>query len=129
MLCPRCGAAARGEVTWCTQCYLDLRRVDEPGPEPVHPPVPSVPGVPAAPGAAVAPTWPCPCGTANSFDGSACTDCGAVFLSRLRSEGAPSLVLPLVGDVARFSRNQRLAGACGAAFLLSVLLGLLAVLV
>ncbi len=67
------------------------------------------------------PTWPCPCGTANPFEEIACTVCGATFLARLRTDETPSLVLPLVGDVARFTRTQRLLGACGAALLFSLL--------
>ncbi len=82
---------------------------------------------PSGPGAPD-PTWPCPCGTANSFEEIACTACGTAFLARLRDDEAPSLLLPLVGDVARFSRNQRLLGACGAALLLSLLFLLVGVL-
>lgn len=69
-----------------------------------------------------APAWPCPCGTSNSFDEALCVDCGAGFLSRLRGDEAPSLVLPGVGDVARFTRTQRLLGACAAALVLSLML-------
>ncbi len=142
--CPRCGAAARGQVTWCTQCYHDLTPAPPAGRAAraaADAPSPSVlltkagragqagqPGQDgqAAPGqtdpSTSSPTWPCPCGTANSYDETFCADCGDAFLSRLRGDETPSMVLPLVGDVARFSRTQRLLGACGAAFLVSLLL-------
>ncbi len=38
------------------------------------------------------------------------------------------MVLPLVGDVACLSRTQRLLGACGAAFLLALLILLIGLL-
>jgi len=32
--CPSCGAAVRGDVSWCTQCYTPLREGQEPTCEP-----------------------------------------------------------------------------------------------
>jgi hypothetical protein len=32
--CPSCGAAVRGDVSWCTQCYAPLREEQKPTREP-----------------------------------------------------------------------------------------------
>ncbi len=77
-----------------------------------------------APATAAAPSWPCTaCGTANPFDLDVCSSCGQAFLSGARDE-APLLVLPVVGDLTKMGRGQRLGLAAGLvlAFLALVLL-------
>ena len=152
--CPSCGAALRPGQLWCTLCYADLRPPEpEPTPEVAADPVAVVPPdiVAAAPdpldlstpldlvgraavpadltpaiGAAPAagPTWPCTtCGAANSFDRDLCGSCGSAFLAAARDDG-PLLELPVVGDLTRLSRAQRLGLAAGlvVAFLAVVLI-------
>ena len=72
------------------------------------------------------PTWPClRCGTANSFEATACRGCAAPFLSDPNPR--PALVLPLIGDLTAHSRGQRMAIALGASTVLAaVCLGLFA---
>lgn len=70
--------------------------------------------------------WPCSgCGAVNAVELDACAACGLGFLSGLRKTEPPLLVLPVVGDLARLSRAQRL-GVAGAVILLVVLLTALA---
>ena len=123
--CPSCGAAVRPDSPWCTLCYADLQppaAEPEPVPEAVPEPVattpapPPVPPVPAAAPSATPtanPTWPCTsCGTPNSFDRDTCSKCGTGFLAAAHDSG-PLLELPVVGDIARLSRAQRLALVSG----------------
>ena len=123
--CPRCGAAARRGAPWCTQCFLDLR------PEPAAPPAPPDPqAAPPAPAAtAEGPTWPCTgCGTANPLAQDTCSGCELAFLADLHQADAPSAVLPLVGDLLRLGRGQRVAAALALVVVLVGLAGLLALL-
>ncbi len=152
--CPSCGAALRPGQPWCTLCYADLRPsepepevADEPvavapsevvavapdpldlstpldlvGRAPVTLPADLSPtvGLEPAPG----PAWPCTtCGAANSFDRDVCGSCGSAFLAAARDEG-PLLELPVVGDLTRLGRAQRLGLAAGlvVAFLAVVLI-------
>jgi hypothetical protein len=148
--CPACGAAVRPESPWCTLCYADLRPKPEPEPEPapvdpvpapepapVHPvPAASQPAIPAqaadpltAPLAALdGPTWPCSaCGTPNPMERETCSACGVGFLAGARDE-SPLLELPVVGDMTRLGRGQRIALA-GGVVLVFVVLTLLAGLI
>ena len=60
-------------------------------------------------------TWPCDqCGAANPMTVMACTDCGSAFLAAERSSNTPMLVLPVVGDIGRLSRGQRIGLAAAA---------------
>ena len=82
---------------------------------------------PAAP-AAAAPEggrgWPCTtCGQDNPLQANVCTACGLPFLAGL-DVAVPRLALPVVGDLNRLSRGQRVVTA-GAVLLLGVLLLLL----
>lgn len=139
--CPACGAALRPGSPWCTLCYTDLRPPAEnpraeapagaasasPAGDPLTQPLldfiapppraPEQPGVrPAAP--VQAGHWPCAsCGASNPLDASSCASCGAPFLSAVGLSTRPSVVLPLVGDISRFSRTQRLLGGLGIALL------------
>ena len=142
--CPKCGATIRVGDPWCTLCYADLRPAAAPA-EP--PPAPSAAAGPsaaepsysaavvtgpdpvAAPAqAAAGPSWPCAaCGTNNPIALDVCGGCGLPFLSGLREQEPPLLTLPMVGDVSRLSRGQRLALAVGAviaAVILTFLIGL-----
>ena len=82
--------------------------------------------MPVAPSAE--PTWPCSsCGTPNSFDRDTCVKCGTGFLATAHESG-PLLELPVVGDITRLSRAQRLALVAGVVFLfvlLTLAIGLL----
>ena len=87
---------------------------------------PAVDAGPPAPSAI--PTWPCSaCGTQNSFDRDTCEKCGLGFLAAARDTG-PLLELPVVGDITRLSRGQRLALVVGVVFafvVLTLVVGLL----
>lgn len=73
--------------------------------------------------------WPCPaCATRNTFAVDACTACGLGFLADLRTAGAPSLVLPGVGDLTRLSRRALLAAACAFAVVVVLLTAVVAYL-
>lgn len=134
--CPHCSGAVRPDASWCTQCWTDLRPPLAPEP-PERPEPPDPPGPPGPPGPAETaeaagqpePSWPCGrCAAANPLELSACGDCGTPFLSAMRTDSAPLLVLPLVGDLTRLSRAQRygLAGVVVLAVLaLVALTGLL----
>jgi hypothetical protein len=113
---------------WCTLCYADLRvpaEVSVPA-EPVSvsmgAPV-SVPAVAetlapdpyldapvmaAPPVARAEPTgWPCTqCGARVPLADDACGTCGAPFLP---TDTMPSLALPVVGDLSRLDRGQKIA--------------------
>lgn len=86
--------------------------------------VPTQPGSPAAVTATKAPTgWPCTsCETLNGFAETLCQVCATPFLAPVAEESKVSLVLPLVGDLGRYSRGQRALIAFGA--ILTVLLPL-----
>lgn len=144
--CPSCAAALRPGSPWCTLCYADLR------PQPVEPPPPPPPVLTAPPAAAygtpaldpltapaaalglppsvpLAASWPCTtCGASNALTDSACAACGAGFLSSLRDTEAPLLELPVVGDLGKLSRGQRLGLAAGVVLALLALVALLGLL-
>lgn len=124
--CPRCGASARPDAPWCTQCYLDLRA---PASGAAAPRAYAAPPAAAAPRGSAGPaSWPCACGAGNALSEDVCTSCGLGFLAGLRAADAPELVLPLVGDLSRFGRTQRTGAAVGLVLLTVVLAALLAVL-
>ena len=117
--CHACGAAVTPGAPWCTLCYADLREpavapaVAEPAalpPDPIldAPLAPVAAPAAAAGGVAVATAprgWPCmACGAVMSLDEDACTQCGRPFLP---SEATPSLNLPVVGNVGRLDKTQR----------------------
>jgi hypothetical protein len=59
--------------------------------------------------------WPClGCGSVVPMDDNVCTGCGRPFLP---SDAAPSLALPVVGDIARMDRSQRIVVTIVAALL------------
>ena len=87
------------------------------------PPLPSL-RAPAPVATDGGPGWPCTtCGQDNPLQASACTACGLPFLGG-RDAAVPRLALPVVGDLGRLSRGQRVVAA-GAVLLLGVLLLLL----
>ena len=117
--CPSCGAALRLGQPWCSLCYADLRPPAEPDSAPAAAPAPVLlsPGVNPEPTIVLeqgeAPTWPCTtCGAANPFDHDLCAGCGSAFLAAARDD-APLLELPVVGDLTRLGRGQRLGLAAG----------------
>ena len=71
--------------------------------------------------------WPCSaCGQDNPLAADACGGCGSGFLAAVREAEGPLLELPVVGDLARLQRGQRL----GLAFaVMVVVVGLAALLV
>ena len=86
-------------------------------------PLPIDPTDDAAP---VVPTWPCPsCGAQVAMDLDACESCGAGFLAGASST-AVSVKLPVVGDVNRLSKGQRLVMAAAIAVALMLAFVLLA---
>jgi hypothetical protein len=97
---------------------------------------PAAPAVPAAsalhaplepPGAEA--TWPCTtCGTRNPLASDRCAACQAPFLSKVAAEGRQAMVLPVVGDLTRLSRSQRLIGAFGVVLVLVVFVALVTLL-
>ena len=106
--CPHCRAAVRPGAPWCTLCHADLRPAP-PEPEPAPVPVVAAPRAPAPAATSDEPAWPCArCGAANSFALDACAACGSGFLSTLRESEAPLLEIPVVGDLTRMSRGQRI---------------------
>ena len=142
--CPKCGAAVKPGDPWCTLCYADLRppappAAPEPPPpvaaptyDPLSDPLPTVAGsgAPSLPAEPVrGPTWPCSaCGAVNRIERDTCSGCGLPFLSGLREQEGPLLELPVVGDISRLGRGQRLALAGGVVLvfiLLTLALGLL----
>jgi hypothetical protein len=70
----------------------------------------------AAPIARVQPAgWPClGCGSIVPMDDDTCTGCGRPFLA---SDSALSLALPVVGDISRMDRGQRIVVTIVAALL------------
>lgn len=151
--CPHCRGAVRPGAPWCTQCWADLR----PAPEPDLPVAHPVAGPPVAAPVALAagtngarigapptattavgvdtgradgaPQWPCgTCGGGNPMELPVCAACGAAFLAAVRTDAAPLLVLPLVGDLARLGKAQRYALAMGVALVAMVVVVLLGLL-
>lgn len=152
--CPSCGAALREGAPWCTLCYADLRPPAQRPvlPTPTTAPPTAAYGPPAgdpltqplidflppvqreaplaaaeqAPVEAVLPGsgWPCSaCGVTNSLASPRCAGCGAAFLAA--AESRPSFALPLVGDISRYSRSQRLTGAVGVVLLVLLVVAVL----
>lgn len=149
--CPSCRASVRQDAEWCSLCFAVLRAPAVPA-VPVEPAVPvqggpaaaaapAVPVVPEIPLQALAaraavpapvpvasageePTWPCTsCGAGNPFSAQQCRVCGSGFLAAAST--LPTLVLPVVGDVAAMSRGHRLLAAVGVLGLVLVPLALL----
>lgn len=138
--CPHCRGAVRPGAPWCTQCWADLRPA--PGdlsertvslPEADAEASPRLRVEPAAPrgdggsptGPDSRPEWPCStCGGTNPMELPVCANCGASFLAAVKSDAAPLLALPLVGDLARLGKAQRyvLASAVVLVALAAVLL-------
>ena len=125
--CPGCAAAITPGAPWCTLCYADLRvpvpaaSIAEYGassvdiaqfpaaPESLPPdPILDAPVDRAAPIARVQTAgWPClGCGATVPMADDACPDCGRPFLP---ADDMPSLALPVVGDLVRLDRGQRIA--------------------
>ena len=89
-------------------------------------PVVELPAQPAPPSTA---TWPCTrCASDNPFTASVCGTCGGAFLAALKDEEKPLLVLPLIGDVGKLSRGQRLGVAAGVIAAIMVPLALITLL-
>lgn len=97
---------------------------------------PAVPAAPSAPAeqegdrtASTAGGWPCTaCGETNAVERNTCAACGSSLFALLRQGEAPLLVLPVVGDLSRLSRSQRLVLAAVVAGAFSLLVALLSVL-
>jgi hypothetical protein len=72
--------------------------------------------------------WPClTCGEQVPISLDACHACGAGFLAGSTTQ--PSVHLPVVGDLGRMSRNQRLALGFGLCLVVMVILVVLAAVV
>jgi hypothetical protein len=72
--------------------------------------------------------WPClTCGEQVPISLDACHACGAGFLAGATTQ--PSVHLPVVGDLGRMSRNQRLALGFGLCLVVMVILVVLAAVV
>ena len=140
---------------WCTLCFADLRQpqpvaaaaVAAPAPAAVPAPVvpapapaapvaqqadPLDPATPVSVAAAPAPErklgWPCTsCGETVSFDMTFCPDCGSSFLPSERE--TVSFRLPLVGDITRLSKGEKLVIIFGGMALITTVFFLLAFLV
>jgi hypothetical protein len=94
-----------------------------PGPDPLTAPL-GADGEPVT-----GPSWPCSaCGAINPMAHDTCSVCGRHFLAGLREGEQPLLELPVVGDITKLSRGQRVAIA-GAVIVVvlafTVLLGLI----
>ena len=128
--CPGCAAAVTPGAPWCTLCYADLR-APATAPElvttvPARPadpvlapdPILDAPVVKAAPVAGGQLTgWPClGCGSTVPMSDDACSGCGRPFLP---SDTAPTLALPVVGDIGRMDRGQRIVVTIVAALLVT----------
>ncbi len=115
------GAPAGDPLTQPLLAFLP--QVPTPAPAPAH-----VPGVVAV-AAQVPVTWPCvQCDAANPMTVMACTDCGSAFLGAERSVNIPLLVLPVVGDIGKLSRGQRIGLALAAVSLVLAPLALITLL-
>jgi hypothetical protein len=129
--CPHCRGAVRADAQWCTQCWADLRPAPEPA---VVAPVPALPA-PGQPVDATTPRsaglggWPCAnCGATNGVELDACAACGSGFLAGLKRDEAPLLALPVVGDITRLSRGQRLGLAAAVVLLVALLVAVVSLL-
>jgi hypothetical protein len=112
-LAPTAAAAMRATVTAATADVLDASTSLPTDEQPLHV-------------AAPAPTWPCPqCDARVSMELDACGSCGAGFLAETSSTSV-SMKLPVVGDVSRMSKGQRLMMAIGFAIALMLAFVLLA---
>ena len=85
---------------------------------------------PAAPAKPTKPTgWPCSrCDALNDFEAPLCGTCGSSFLAQVSDETKLSIVLPVVGDLGRYSRGQRAGIALGAIIVLLIPVALLTLL-
>jgi len=102
------------------------------------PPRRPAPAVPATPGGRVprrlrdadaSASWPCSaCGHGNPLTAGVCGACGSAFLSGVRKAEGPLLALPVVGDITRLQRGQRLGLAFALMIVIVVLLALLGLL-
>jgi hypothetical protein len=92
--------------------------------------VPAQAAPPAAPKSGKTPTgWPCSrCEAVNDFTDVLCTVCGSPFLAKVAEETKVTLVLPVVGDISRYSRGQRAIIAFVAVLALLVPLALITLL-
>ena len=101
-----------------------------PGFDPLTAPLEGVTAAAPATGAVPVegPSWPCSsCGAVNPMASDVCAACGRHFLAGVRDE-SPLLELPVVGDITRLGRGQRIAVAFGvvlAVVVLTMLLGLI----
>jgi hypothetical protein len=78
-------------------------------------PVPRRPEPRPEPRPAAAASWPCTsCSAANPLDADRCGACDTPFLADLSRAEPALLVLPVVGDVGRLSRAQRVLFGLGA---------------
>ena len=134
------GAPAEAGPTGVPQASVPSQRpatIGDPGLHPLTapaealglPPRRSAPASPAprhAGDGAASASWPCSaCGHDNPLVAGVCGACGAAFLSGVRTAEAPLLALPLIGDLTRLHRGQRL----GLAFaVMLALVGLTALL-
>jgi hypothetical protein len=64
------------------------------------------------------------CGHSNAITAGVCGACGSAFLSGVRTSEGPLLALPVVGDLTKLQRSQRL----GLAFVVMLVLVVLAAL-
>jgi ribosomal protein L40E len=112
-IAPTAAAAMRATVTAASADVLDAATPLPTDDHPLHV-------------AAPAPTWPCPrCGARVSMELDSCDSCGAGFLAETSSTSV-SMKLPVVGDLNRLSKGQRLVVAIGFAVVMMVLFVLLA---
>ena len=120
--CPACNAAVPARAEWCTLCYAVLR-VPETVPAAaarVESPSVALPSAPLAPDSVLdapvsqaapvarqeAAGWPClGCGALVPLADNACSQCGRPFLP---TDEMPSLALPVVGDLSRMERGQKI---------------------
>jgi uncharacterized membrane protein YvbJ len=73
-----------------------------------------------------APGWPCrSCGSRVALSADACPQCGTPFLE---PDAAVSLQLPVLGDVSRLDKPQRIGLMIGGALAMTVVLVLVAFL-
>ncbi len=98
------------------------------GPQPEPAPVPVVPSPRSGEPAPTA-RWPCTsCGATTPLDRAVCHACGEAFLSELHRDEPPLLVLPVVGDLTRLTRTQRVVFGVGASAVAVVATGALGLL-
>jgi hypothetical protein len=96
-------------------------------PQAASAPTPAAVPPPAEP--AADPTWPCSsCGAINPLAATHCAVCGAAFLAGVAAESRAALVLPVVGDLTKMSRAQRLLGAVTVVVILVLFVAMLTLL-